>query len=267
MGLVWTIYCHTHDGSGRKYVGLTRLTMAKRWNQHLFNAKRKPGKGCHHFWNAIRKYGKGAFSHEVLETCRDLAVANLAEECWIELFDTMNPEKGFNLMKGGLHVPHPVQRLKDRPGFVEKCRLNSSHLQRPDVRAKNRAVVQSPEFRVRIGVIAREAAGRPGSKERRSAASKEVTSRPDVLAKISAAARRRKTHCIKGHPLSEARVTKDGARQCRPCARDRLAARRLRLKSLAAWTPGGIAGVHAVISAHEIRGQGLEGRHRREVRG
>jgi len=47
-------------------------------------------------------------------------VANLAEECWIEFYDTRNPEKGFNLIRGGSHTPHSVKNSWDRPEYREK---------------------------------------------------------------------------------------------------------------------------------------------------
>lgn len=92
----------------------------KRWNQHVYNAAKKSGKGCRHFWNAIRKYGKDAFSHEVLEKCGTVELANRAEEKWIAFFDTKIPARGFNLTPGGSHTPHPVASPWDRPGFREK---------------------------------------------------------------------------------------------------------------------------------------------------
>ena len=75
----YTIYCHTHTESGRRYIGLTKLTMMKRWNSHIYTANHvKNGKlaATGHFPNAIRKYGKDAFSHEVLEVCSTLEEAN-----------------------------------------------------------------------------------------------------------------------------------------------------------------------------------------------
>ncbi len=226
----WTIYSHMHIESGRRYIGLTKLTMLRRWNQHLQNAKRKAGKGCRHFWNALRSYGPQAFSHEVLEVVESLEEANLREDFWIERFDTRNLEKGFNLARGGRHTPHPVQKLGDRPEFIAKCRTNSAHLLTPEGRAKSRAAVQTPEFRAKIGAIARAAAARPGSKERRSAASKEVTSRPEVLARISAVAKKKKTHCKYGHSFDGARIRSDGAQVCRTCAARRQVESSLRRK-------------------------------------
>ena len=106
----WTVYCHIHRATGRRYVGLTKKTWRKRWNQHVYTASKLAKKGWSHFANAIRKYGKDAFDHEVLEVCDTLDEANAAEEKWIEHFDSRNPEKGFNLKRGGDHLPHPVSK-------------------------------------------------------------------------------------------------------------------------------------------------------------
>jgi len=213
----WTIYCHTHIESGRRYVGLTAQTLEKRWKNHICASKSAKG-GRWHFPNAIRKYGPEAFSHEVLEICEDLDVANLAEECWIELLDTRNPEKGFNLAKGGVHVPHRIRKNPwDNPAFRARNISDMSKCHTPESRAKSKAALNSPEVKAKISAAARAAAARPGSKEKRIAASKEVTSRPEVLAKMSLAARRRQTHCKRGHPLHDARIRKNGQRACRVC--------------------------------------------------
>jgi group I intron endonuclease len=108
----WTVYCHTHVESGRRYVGLTKYTMMHRWNQHCAQAKRS-GDGRSYFQNAIRKYGKDAFSHEVLGKHETLEEANTAEQRWIEELDTRDPEKGFNLSKGG--DSHPSRPLRSNP--------------------------------------------------------------------------------------------------------------------------------------------------------
>ena len=151
----WTIYCHTHIDSGRRYIGLTRQTWQARWDAHVYQAiSHKDGWG--HFQNAIRKYGKDAFSHEVLENCKDLDIANLAEVCWIEFYETRNPEKGFNIAKGGLHVPHPISNPWDRPEYRAKNlpglikRTNT-----PQARANNKAALNTPESRAKRFVISK----------------------------------------------------------------------------------------------------------------
>ena len=168
--IVWTIYCHTHVESKRRYVGLTTKTMMQRWNQHVLDSKHKIGKGCAHLWNAIRKYGKDAFSHEVLEKCYYLEVANLAEECWVEFYATRNPEFGFNLVRGGAHTPHPVKNPWDRPEFRAKALANLPKLiaagQTPEARAASKAACRTPKARAK-----------------NSAASLVNMAKPEVIAK------------------------------------------------------------------------------------
>jgi hypothetical protein len=162
--------------------------MMKRWNQHLANSRNKPGKGCRHFWNAIRKYGKEAFSHEVLEICYDLAVANLAEISWIEFHDTTNPMKGFNIAKGGDHAvlgPESISRVSIGVRAA---------LQRPEVQsnraAASRSMWQNPKFRKKVTKAITKVWCDPSYQSKMSAISKEVNSRPEVKRLISEAASR-----------------------------------------------------------------------------
>jgi hypothetical protein len=179
---MWTIYCHTHVESGRRYVGLTRSTMMKRWAYHVYDARKAGGRRSH-FHHAIRKHGASAFSHEVLETCSDLQVANLAEECWIDLFDTRNPEKGFNLMRGGGHTPHPLKNPWDRPEYRAKVIHSRARLYTPDYRERlsaalrNRKVTDNPwdrpEYREKV-TQSRKSQWTPEYRERMSAIQREA---------------------------------------------------------------------------------------------
>jgi len=190
MGTRWTIYCHIHTESGRRYIGLTKLTMMKRWNQHVSNAKAKKGKGCAHFWAAIRKYGKHAFIHRILAYCDDLETANLAEECWIEFYDTRNPEKGFNLAKGGAHIPHPIHRNPwDDPEFraarlADLDRANSS-ITSAERSQRSQSLWNDPEFRQQVTASNREAYSDPAVKNHAASAMKEAFARPESRAKRS----------------------------------------------------------------------------------
>ncbi len=149
--MTWTIYCHIHEASGRRYVGLTKHSMTKRWNRHVYNALHSRG-NTRYFPNAIRKYGPNAFSHEILEVCHYLEVANMAEECWIEFYETRDPTKGFNLAKGGSHVTGDSQivsisqrmkRLWENP--IYRSNISSK------IAASNRTRIVSLETRQRIG--------------------------------------------------------------------------------------------------------------------
>jgi hypothetical protein len=168
----WTIYRHIHDESGRSYIGLTVQTMECRWKNHICAAKSAKG-GRWHFPNAIRKYGSQAFSHEILQICYSLEEANTAEKFWIWTYDTQNVLRGFNLAKGGDHIPHPIRKNPwNDPEFRKKCGANWIHLHTPQAKAAWKASVNTFESRAKRSVI-----------------SKEALSRPEVLAKISAAAK------------------------------------------------------------------------------
>lgn len=175
----WTIYCHTHVASGRRYIGLTKMGMMKRWNRHVYSANRGLGKGFSHFANAIRKYGKNAFSHEVLEVCDSLESANAAEERWIKHFDTRDPDKGFNLLPGGSHAPHPTANPWDRPEYREKAS------------AASKKKWEDPGFRAAVTAGVTEAWRNPVHRERMSESSREVNSRPEVKAAIVASLKER----------------------------------------------------------------------------
>ena len=49
---------------------------------------------------AMRKYGIDNFSFEVLEEC-DIERLDEREQYWIAYLDSMNREKGYNLVSGG----------------------------------------------------------------------------------------------------------------------------------------------------------------------
>jgi hypothetical protein len=116
---MYTVYCHTHIESGRRYIGLTKKTVMQRWNQHVYTSTRNRG-GWSHFANAIRKYGKDAFVHEVLAKYSSLQRANAAERRFIKKFKTTDPMFGFNLAPGGGFKPHPITNPWHRPEFRAK---------------------------------------------------------------------------------------------------------------------------------------------------
>ncbi len=229
MGTRWTIYCHTHVESGRRYVGLTKRTWQERWRGHVHLARRSSG----HFARAIVKYGKDAFSHEVLEVCHSLEIANLAEECWIELFETRDPTKGFNLARGGFHVPHE-NRVNpwDQSGFREKV-VSSLRSKNRDpaykaLRSKiSNEVLSRPDVRSKLAYATAIQFSAPGSREAQAERVRALHGRPGYTEASMAGFRRHKvalaarTHCKHGHEFTPENtyVNKKGWRTCRACSR------------------------------------------------
>lgn len=207
----YTIYCHTHIKSGRRYVGLTKRTMMWRWNRHVYAANGKV-RGWSHFANAIRKYGKDAFSHEVLEICDTLDEANLAEQKWVDHFDTRNPERGFNLAPGGSHAPHPIKNPWDRPGYREKHANNIAVCLTPEARAKMVATHRSPEFQAKRSAISKQFQADPEYRVRMSVSSQTALAKPEVKAVLSAASRAKEPKPVSDNTRQKLRVASTGRR-------------------------------------------------------
>jgi GIY-YIG catalytic domain/NUMOD3 motif len=180
----WIIYCHTHKVSQRRYIGLTKMTMMRRWKGHVNNARRS-NTGFNHFMNAIRKYGSNAFEHlEFSVKYSTLEEANKAEEFAIEFFCTRNPDFGFNLAKGGGSQPHP---LKKNPW------------NRPEYRAKNLQRFVDAGHTLSSFAKMKESHNTSEYKQKASLISKEIMARSEVLAKIitkTKGIKRTKEQCV-----------------------------------------------------------------------
>lgn len=90
----YTVYCH-ESPSGKRYVGITRQLFWKRWNYGIGYRD-----NCH-FNNAIKKYGWENFAHYILFENMSESVAKAKEIELIALWDLTNPQRGYNVSKGG----------------------------------------------------------------------------------------------------------------------------------------------------------------------
>ena len=125
------IYCITNKVNGKKYIGQTNGTIAKRWKNHISDKT-----GCRLLKNAFAKYGVDAFEVCAVaeagspESLNDLEVKLIAD------FQTQNREFGYNLNVGGKSGPqHPETvakrsaTLKGRPLSAEHCaKLSIAHM-------------------------------------------------------------------------------------------------------------------------------------------
>lgn len=89
------IYRACLKDDNRSYIGQTICSLKKRIREH----KCLGGKPRYYFQRAIKKYGFDSFIWEILETCSTLDELNLAEEKWINHFDSI--QNGFNIKNGG----------------------------------------------------------------------------------------------------------------------------------------------------------------------
>lgn len=99
------LYLHIAP-SGKKYFGITGQKADRRWNGG------QGYKNNQHFWKAIQKYGWNNIRHIILADDLTKDDACLFEQILIALYDTMNPNKGYNNSTGGEHGLHSEESKK-----------------------------------------------------------------------------------------------------------------------------------------------------------
>lgn len=143
------IYAHINKINGKIYVGQTNQTVSKRWSQGYDHNE--------HFTNAIKKYGWDGFEHIILEDNLTMEEADYLEYLYIEEWDLLNPEKGYNKVAGGVHSPF-IEKWKD-PDFRVKMHARMSEVMKkrwedPETRAKwsqaSKDRWENPEYREKM---------------------------------------------------------------------------------------------------------------------
>lgn len=91
----YSVYCHTTP-DGKKYIGMTKMPINTRF-----------GNGANYntplFSKAIEKFGWENIKHEILEYGLTREQASESEIKYINLYNTLDPEHGYNIATGGVH--------------------------------------------------------------------------------------------------------------------------------------------------------------------
>ena len=103
-------YVATHDGSGRRYVGITKGPLSLRKKNHESHARKEVGNTFFH--QAIRAYGFDKFSWKVVAEGDEEAI-RLLEHALIHTWQTNWPDQGFNCKGGAMWIDQPP--LTQRP--------------------------------------------------------------------------------------------------------------------------------------------------------
>ena len=124
----YCVYAHTNLTNGKIYIGQTCQEPKRRWQNGLgYLIKTKNKKYSQPlFANAIIKYGWDGFYHEVIASNLTKESADKFEELLIKKFDTTNPDKGYNLAKGGSNTPKSKEtRKKMSENHADFCGANN----------------------------------------------------------------------------------------------------------------------------------------------
>lgn len=101
LGRIYKVTCLINQ---KIYIGQTVATLAQRRTNHQCQAKRNKYKS--HFHLALLSHGPNFFSWETIEeNIPHGKLLNDRETYYITLYDSVNPEKGYNLTLGGESGP------------------------------------------------------------------------------------------------------------------------------------------------------------------
>ena len=121
----FVLYLHTTP-NGKRYFGITNQAPKRRWQNGNGYKKNE------HFWKAIQKYGWSNIKHIILANDLTKEEACFFERVMIALYDTINPDNGYNNSLGGEHGNHSektkqkMSQLKKGKKFTEEHKLNLS---------------------------------------------------------------------------------------------------------------------------------------------
>ena len=90
------IYIIRNTVNSKVYIGQTKTSVEQRWQEHLRHAKY----GTQIINRAMRKHGVDKFYIETLEICT-LDVLDYREVYYIDLYDSTDKTKGYNVSIGG----------------------------------------------------------------------------------------------------------------------------------------------------------------------
>ena len=90
------IYIIRNTVNNKVYIGQTKVSIETRWKEHLRHAQY----GEQVINRAMKKYGVDKFYIETLEIC-DVNIIDEREMYYIDLYDSTNKSKGYNVSIGG----------------------------------------------------------------------------------------------------------------------------------------------------------------------
>jgi len=113
------IYKIVNTANGKTYIGITTRCLDARWQEHLHNSKTLD----YAIYRAMRKYGTSAFLVEVIEETNDIDELLTKESTWIQKFDSMNPLKGYNMIRQDDHLKFFTDEVKIKISETNRRRM------------------------------------------------------------------------------------------------------------------------------------------------
>ena len=141
------IYCIENKINHKKYIGQA-VSIYDRWAKHkseLYNNKHDND----YLQNAWNKYGEDNFSFSILEICKEDAL-NEKERYYIDLYNSLDRDYGYNLKSGGQDYNHIDDYVKDKISKSNK-KFYELHPTAKDLQSENAYKQWSnPEIKAKI---------------------------------------------------------------------------------------------------------------------
>jgi len=93
---MYIIYKLSNNIDGKIYIGQTSRSLKIRFNEHCLS-----NSGCHKVQSAIKKYGRENFKIELITITGTQSVADYWEIYFIDKYQTLSREYGYNIRDGG----------------------------------------------------------------------------------------------------------------------------------------------------------------------
>ena len=140
------IYRANNIHNGKNYLGKTGKTIEERWSEHLEDGRAlkrvreaNPDKKIYgtHLDNALAKYGPDAFIVTQEDVAFSEAELNKKERHYVKEYDSMNPDRGYNMTEGG-------EGGRPRPEVIEKMtKVNQEIARNPETLEKMSKAISS----------------------------------------------------------------------------------------------------------------------------
>lgn len=119
------IYCIENTQTNKKYVGQS-VNIKERWRKHINELNRNIHYN-EHLQQAWNEYGETNFKFCVLEYC-SIEILDDKEAFYIQHFNTMNQQYGYNLQSGGKHYDHVSDGVRNKMSASIKASYQNSDL-------------------------------------------------------------------------------------------------------------------------------------------
>lgn len=146
-----TVYLAVNGVNGKKYVGVTRFSVAKRWGEHRSRAKMGIKS---RLYSAIRRHGVEQFAVEPIASCLSIEAASEVERAIIkQIAPEYNQTNGGEITKGRRVPPEVVAKIAASNRGKRKSPETIAKISE----AKRRRIQEDPIYRAQVMMAIKKA--------------------------------------------------------------------------------------------------------------